>query len=133
MPKLQPEAEQEAARVLVVEDELFVRVAIAEDLRRAGFVVVEAGSAEEALSCLKAGVGFDLLFSDIQMPGSLDGADLARRLREQQPDLPVILTSGQAAPPADLGDVLFVAKPYDHRAVADVMLEALNLKRRRFE
>jgi two-component system, response regulator PdtaR len=97
MPEVQPSPAQRAPRVLVVEDDVLVRAAIAEQLRTLGVTVVEAESADEALSCLVDG-SFDLVFSDVQMPGSLDGAALARQLRESHPGLPVILTSGTATP-----------------------------------
>ncbi|MGZ5904834.1 MAG: response regulator, partial [Reyranella sp.] len=67
--------------VLVVEDEILVRTVIAAYLRDCGFDVVEAGSADEAVRVLEAGVRIDIVFSDINMPGSLDGFGLAQWLR----------------------------------------------------
>ena len=101
------------ARILVVEDEVLIRAFIAEELRLAGFSVIEAGRAEEALTYINAGEQVDLVFSDIRMPGSLDGLQLAEILHDKYPDIPVILTSGNA-PPRHVGIVeAFVAKPYD--------------------
>jgi CheY-like chemotaxis protein len=101
------------ARILVVEDEALVRVLIAEGLRLEGFSVIEADRADEALTYIKAGEQVDLVFSDIRMPGSLDGLQLAEILREKYPDIPVILTSGNA-PPGLVGiATAFVPKPYD--------------------
>jgi two-component system, response regulator PdtaR len=91
-PRLQPRT----ARILVVEDEVLIRAVIAEELRLAGFSVIEAGRADEALTYIKAGEQVDLIFSDIQTPGSLNGLQLAEALRDQYPDIPVILTSGNA-------------------------------------
>jgi two-component system, response regulator PdtaR len=101
------------ARILVVEDEVLIRVLIAEELRLEGFSVIEADRADDALTYIKAGEQVDLVFSDIQTPGSLDGLQLAETLREKYPDIPVILTSGNA-PPRHVGIVeAFVPKPYD--------------------
>jgi CheY-like chemotaxis protein len=101
------------ARILVVEDEVLIRAFIAEELRLAGFVVIEAGRAEEALTYINAGEQVDLVFSDIRMPGSLNGLQLAEILRDRYPDIPVILTSGNA-PAMHVGIVqAFVPKPYD--------------------
>jgi CheY-like chemotaxis protein len=119
--------------VLVVEDDTLVRVMICEDLRDAGLSVVEAATADEALSYLGAGQRIDLVFTDIQMPGRLDGIGLARLLRERHPALPVVLTSGTAVPPDDLDGALFLPKPYDHRRVAEIALELTGPQRREAE
>ena len=101
------------ARILVVEDEVLVRALIAEELRLAGFGVIEADRADDALTYIGAGEQVDLVFSDIQTPGSLDGLQLAETLRDKYPDIPVILTSGNA-PTRRVGIVeAFVPKPYD--------------------
>ena len=131
----QPEAKSRARTpsVLVVEDDPLVRVAICEVLRDAGLCVIEAASADEALSYLGAGQRIDLVFTDIQMPGRLDGIGLARRLRSRDPVLPVVLTSGTAISPDDLGGALFLPKPYDHRRVAEIVLLLTGPKRREAE
>jgi two-component system, response regulator PdtaR len=101
------------ARILVVEDEVLIRAFIAEELRLAGFSVIEAGRAEEALTYINAGKQVDLVFSDIRMPGSFNGLQLAEILHDRHPDIPVILTSGNA-PTMHVGIVqAFVPKPYD--------------------
>jgi CheY-like chemotaxis protein len=101
------------ARILVVEDEVLIRAFIAEELRLAGFSVTEAGRAEEALTYINAGEQVDLVFSDIRMPGSLNGLQLAEILRDKYPDIPIVLTSGNALP-GHVGIVqAFVPKPYD--------------------
>lgn len=123
-----PRPELPAPRLLVVEDDTLVRLAISEHLRDAGFSVVEAASADEALRYLGAGDRIDLVFTDIQMPGRLDGIGLARQLRRRHPALSVILTSGNAVLPDDLGDSLFIPKPYDHRHVAEIARELTGLK-----
>jgi two-component system, response regulator PdtaR len=101
------------ARILVVEDEVLIRALIAEELRLEGFSVIEADRADDALSYIKAGEQVDLVFSDIQTPGSLNGLQLAEILRDKYPDMSVILTSGNALP-RHVGIVAaFVPKPYD--------------------
>ena len=101
------------ARILVVEDEILIRAFIAEELQLAGFSVIEAGHAEEALTYINAGEQVDLVFSDIRMPGSLNGLQLAEILRDRYPDILVILTSGNADP-KHVGILwTFVPKPYD--------------------
>jgi two-component system, response regulator PdtaR len=101
------------ARILVVEDEVLTRAFIAAELRLTGFSVIEASRADEALTYIKAGEQVDLVFSDIQTPGSLDGLQLAETLRDKYPDILVILTSGNAEP-KHVGILwTFVPKPYD--------------------
>jgi two-component system, response regulator PdtaR len=82
------------ARLLVAEDDIFVRAMIAEFLRDAGFDVVEAGNADEAMAVFEAGTEIDLLFSDVRMPGSMDGSVLAERVKGKWPGTHVVLTSG---------------------------------------
>ncbi|PAX08988.1 response regulator [Sphingomonas lenta] len=110
-----------APAILVVDDEPLVRFLAAEILEEDGFRVVEAGDAHEALAVLRTeAVPVHLVFSDIQMPGGLDGCDLARWVRENRPGLPVILTSGRIGDDALPGELRqlapIVGKPYsfDH-------------------
>jgi two-component system, response regulator PdtaR len=116
------------ARILVVEDEVLVRALIAEELRLAGFSVIEANRADDALTYIKAGEQVDLVFSDIQTPGSLDGLQLAETLRDKYPDIPVILTSGNDDPKyvGILG--AFVPKPYDITKTIELMSAILAQK-----
>jgi CheY-like chemotaxis protein len=109
----QPLQPARTARILVIEDEVLTRALIAEDLRLAGFSVIEADRADDALTYIKAGKQVDLVFSDIQTPGLLDGVQLAEALRDKYPDILVILTSGNAEP-KHVGILwTFVPKPYD--------------------
>jgi CheY-like chemotaxis protein len=82
--------------ILVVEDEVLVRLDIAYYLRSRGYRVLEAGSAHEAIQLLIADPSVDLVFSDISMPGNLNGIDLARWVRNKRSRVPVLLTSGTA-------------------------------------
>jgi CheY-like chemotaxis protein len=115
-----PEVRRSPACVLVVEDEILIRVLIAEELRAEGFLVVEAATADEALSYFQAGFQVDLVLSDIELPGTLNGLELIRRLRAEAPDLLTVLTSGYS-PGFHEADA-FLEKPYDvRRAVALVV------------
>lgn len=82
-------------RILVVEDETLIRMVGAEILEDAGFDVLEAADADEALRILQAHDDVLLLFSDVDMPGSMDGLDLARVVHERWPDIRLLLTSGR--------------------------------------
>jgi two-component system, response regulator PdtaR len=96
--------------VLLVEDERSLLTALAAFLRLKGVAVVEAESGDQALELLQGGERVDLVLSDVEMPGSVNGMDLAKWIRINRPALPVVLTSGRQVP--DIEDVSFLAKPY---------------------
>lgn len=106
--------------VLVVEDEILIRIDTAESLRDAGFEVVEAEDGVEALAVMDRRNDVDLIFTDINMPGAIDGLELARRVRKRNPQIGLIVTSGaNHMEPNDLpARGLFVSKPYAADAVA---------------
>src|SRR5882672_5564679 len=81
--------------VLVVEDEMVLRMRAVDIVEDAGFTAVEAVSADEALSILESRSDIALLFTDIQMPGSLDGLKLAHAVHKRWPAIKIILVSGQ--------------------------------------
>jgi CheY-like chemotaxis protein len=83
-----------AHTILVVEDEVLIRVDVADYLPQCGYRVLEAANAAEAISVLQTDHDVDLVFSDVQMPGKFDGFGLAQWIRENRPDLKVVLTSG---------------------------------------
>ena len=103
------------ARLLVVEDEVIIRLFVSDMLRDAGYDVIEAASGDEALDILKAGISVDLVLSDMRMPGSTDGLALLAFVRYNFVELPVIITSGHLAPGTAIaeGAVHFLPKPYD--------------------
>lgn len=111
--------------VLVVEDEVVVRMGIALELAMSGFTVLEACCADEALELLASGQQVDVVFSDIHMPGRLDGLGLRASLLRSHPHLPVIMTSGHTVPSREDGEILFVPKPYLCRMVIRVIRQAL--------
>ncbi len=82
-------------RVLLVEDEGLIRVTLAETLEDAGYDVTEATSGDEACSLLTGAAGFDVLLTDIQMPGSADGIDVARDFHRTHPNCPVVFMTGR--------------------------------------
>src|SRR5579862_3190692 len=104
--------------VLIVEDEVLIRMLLADALRQADWDVIEAANAEEALAVLHTSREPDVLVTDVRMPGSVDGFELAAYVRRAKPRLKVIITSGHAGPdgPIGLADA-FVPKPYDLGAI----------------
>jgi len=104
-----------ATNVLVVEDEMVLRMRAVDIVEDAGFTAVEAVNADEALAILEGRSDIALLFSDIQMPGSMDGLKLAHAVHERWPSIKIILVSGQVKlSDADKPiDSLFFGKPLD--------------------
>jgi len=108
--------------VLVVEDDAMVRMPIAEYLRDCGYDVLEAGDAAEAMAALHAAGRVSVVFSDVRMPGPMDGFALARWLQKNHPDIPVLLTSGYNSSRSLSADVAkgvkLIEKPYSQAHVA---------------
>ncbi|MGY4370525.1 CheY-like chemotaxis protein [Bradyrhizobium sp. LB1.3] len=84
--------------VLVVEDEMILRMRAVNIVEDAGFCPVEAVNADEAISILESRADISLLFTDIQMPGSMDGLKLAHAVHDRWPSIKIILVSGQVQP-----------------------------------
>jgi CheY-like chemotaxis protein len=124
-PDLEPSPEPK--QVLLVEDDVLIRVLLAEELRGRGLRVIEPANADEALSYFQAAARVDLLFADIEVPGSLNGAELARRIRSSHPGLPIVLTSGGARRAVDEPGV-FLPKPYAFERAVMVVFEKLGLE-----
>ena len=102
--------------VLLVEDEPLICDIVTEALTEQGFNVEAVSNAGEALHHLKSGSPVDILFTDVNLPGDMDGAALAQRARELLPDLPVMYTSGRRSVIEQLEPVdgsMFVPKPYN--------------------
>jgi CheY-like chemotaxis protein len=106
--------------VLVVEDEILIRSAVAEYLRKSGYAVVEAADAAEAIGIFACDEPIDVVMCDVDMPGAMDGLGLARWIKEHDYTLPVLLTSGgrialsASKIPADF----FIGKPYRLKVLA---------------
>ena len=118
-------------RVLLVEDDALVREHVASQLRELGYDVTLVDQASAALAALRASPGFDLLFTDVVMPGGMNGLDLAVRARALHPGLRVLLTSGHTENALSLHGaaepgVLLLKKPYRRRDLAEAIRRALD-------
>ncbi len=115
--------------VLIVEDELLLRMDAADAIRAGGFEVVEAGNADDAIEILEARPDIKVVFTDIQMPGSMDGLKLARAVRGRWPPIKIVATSGLV----DVGEKdlpeggRFLPKPYHAKQLAAVLREVTGL------
>jgi len=105
-----------AVSVLLVEDEVMISNLVADRLSESGFRVHEAATAGEALRYMQSGASVDVLFTDVNLPGRMNGAELAERARELRPEMPIVYVSGRYK----LSEIsplvsrsLFVAKPYN--------------------
>jgi len=100
--------------VLIVEDQPLLLLHVRFAFEDAGYAVIQAANADEALIALDRHPDIRAVFTDVAMPGTLDGAALAERIRGAYPRVAVLVTSGhQAFAPTDLpDDIRFVAKPY---------------------
>jgi CheY-like chemotaxis protein len=107
------------ACILVVEDEVLIRLSLSEWLRSEAHTVVEAASADEAMKLLGSILEIDLMITDIEMPGRIDGLGLAEQFRNERPALPVIVVSGRS-PSGPIGALAsaFLLKPYDFTRLA---------------
>lgn len=119
---------QGRCRLLFVEDDALVVEVVSSALQGAGFEVTRARTADEALNLIRSGAHFDTVFSDIVMPGSISGIELAEILHAEQPGLPVVLASGysERAPPEFPLTVL--SKPYSVEVLVRTLVEALNAR-----
>ena|SRR5258708_29223509 len=112
--------------VVLAEDEVLLRMLAVNALEEEGFVAIEVGSAIAALDIVKARADdVDVLFTDIRMPGPMDGLELAHRVRERWPAISVVITSGNLFVPAHElpAGTRFLPKPYDMRRVVDLIRE----------
>lgn len=107
--------------VLMVEDEPIIRNLVGEELTYAGFDVVVVGNADEAVAVLEASNDIRLVFTDIDMPGSMDGLKLASAVRDRWPPIHIIITSGKKRPLEMPSEAIFVPKPYLSNVVVDAM------------
>jgi CheY-like chemotaxis protein len=113
-------------RILLVEDEMLIRISTADMLTELGHIVLEAGDAHEALKLLDGQVA-DLLLTDLGLP-QISGAKLAQELRMKFPKIPVIFASGYAAAPGGeesmIEDAVILAKPFDERQLSAALAKA---------
>ena len=113
--------------VLVVEDDLMLRMRAVDMVEDAGFLCVEAINADDALAILETRSDIDLLFTDIQMPGSMDGLKLAYRVSDQWPPIKIIIVSGKVKPSdADKpANSLFFGKPLNAKKMIALLQDMI--------
>ena len=108
--------------ILVVEDEPALRFVVSEFLREEnGLDVIEAGNADEAMALFRSGRRVDLMFTDIRMPGAMDGTGLAAWAASHYPATRVITTSGHLSHTSNLPGIVHIMKPYDFNAVLSLI------------
>jgi CheY-like chemotaxis protein len=115
------------ACILVVEDEILLRYPLAQWLRSDGNDVLEAASGDEAQAVLSSVLTIDVVVTDVTMPGSLDGLQLARNIRATKPQIPVIVVSGnalQSDAKSACAPALF-RKPYEFDEIAERVAELI--------
>jgi two-component system, response regulator PdtaR len=106
---------------LLVEDEFFIRLAIASALREGGLTVVEAATFSEAIEILESEARIGAVFSDVYLTGGPGGVELALTMRRRFRHIPCILTSGNQLPAQTPKECLFVPKPYDFQQVLGLL------------
>lgn len=113
-----------AISVLLVEDEALISLLVSDALSEEGFEVHEVATADDALDFIEGGGRVDVLFTDINLPGSMSGAELAQRVRAMRPGLPVVYASARYRAddlPGRVPDSVFLPKPYDPQALCSVV------------
>ena len=111
--------------VLIVEDEFLIRMDAVDMIRSGGFEVVEAQDADEAIQILERRTDISVVFTDIHMPGSMDGLKLAAAVRGRWPPIKIVATSGRAKLSVDdlPSGSRFLRKPYSTREVVSTLRE----------
>lgn len=116
-----------AITILVVEDEYFVRKCMVSYLHDAGCAVVEAETGEGAIDICKSGVPVDVVFTDVRLPGSASGFDVADTFRAAHADIPVVYASGNSGDRGRcVAGSLFFDKPYQPTEILDACRQLRN-------
>jgi CheY-like chemotaxis protein len=129
------EHSESPSTILVVEDEILIRMNVSSYLRDCGYIVIEAVNADEAIIVLQSEQAVDLILSDVQMPGSMDGFGLAQWVRKNRSGLDVILVgtperaADTAAELCESGPTM--SKPYEPHALVDTIRKHLGLQAQR--
>ena len=116
------------AVILVVEDSALIRMGAVDIVDSAGYIALEAQDADEAIRILESRDDIDLVFTDVQMPGTMDGVKLSHYIRNRWPPVRIIVASGMAIleeSSLPTGSRFF-SKPYDHHAIGNAMAELLS-------
>ncbi|HEY4971870.1 MAG TPA: response regulator [Steroidobacteraceae bacterium] len=130
-----PDPKERTPTILIVDDEVLIRMAVSDFLQECGFKVLEAGTAAEAIEMIQSNQStLDIVFSDIRMPGEMDGFGLSKWIRQNRPGLPVILASGDAKK-SDAAHELcaeepFLRKPYDLQFVVAQIRQTLETRKK---
>ena len=127
-----PTGDDQVPFVLVVEDEAMIREFITEDLQEAGYQVLMAGNADAAVDILEGRHDIGLVFTDVNMPGSMDGLALAACVRGRWPQVHIVITSGRSCSADKLGGgAVFVPKPYHGSNIIDAIGTFPDMRARR--
>lgn len=118
------------AAVLVVEDEPLIRFATLDALEDAGYDVLEAASADEAMVLFRSRPDIDIVFTDVNMAGSMDGLQLTQRVRAMRPNTGIIITSGvvRLDPMLLPANTVFLSKPYQYDEILSSIDQLLTAK-----
>lgn len=116
------------AVVLVVEDSALIRMGAVDLVLAAGYVALQACDADEAIRVLQSRDDIDLVFTDVQMPGTMDGMKLSHYIRERWPPVKLIVASGAAILDESSlpKGIRFFSKPYDDHAITEEMARLLS-------
>jgi CheY-like chemotaxis protein len=128
-PRTVPPTEKTSKSLLLVEDDPALRESLFEHFERRGWHLTAVGTADEAIGLVGRGALYDVVLTDITMPGRLDGIDLARCILQERPTARVIVMSGYTARAAELKEVVskgarFLPKPFQLRGL-DAVIEGL--------
>lgn len=114
--------------MLVVEDEALILYSTADELRQAGFCVLEARNADEAIALLETHTDIEVVFTDIDMPGSMDGLRLMETVHDRWPPVRIIVTSGKGVPESGVmpEGSPFLPKPYSASTLVAAVCGMMN-------
>ncbi len=114
--------------VLVVEDSPMIRMGAVDLVQSAGYEALEASNADEAIRVLESRNDIDLVFTDVQMPGTMDGIKLSHYIRDHWPPVKLIVASGAAILEESMlpGGSRFFSKPYDELSITEAMANLLS-------
>ncbi|MEA2885715.1 MAG: hypothetical protein QOD11_75 [Bradyrhizobium sp.] len=108
--------------VLVVEDDSLINLMATDELKRAGYDVVSAFNADQAIEILESRSDVRLIFTDIDMPGSMDGLKLAAAVRHRWPPVRIVITSGKHLPSELPAGAAFIPKPYSGAKIIETIV-----------
>jgi CheY-like chemotaxis protein len=120
---------RKSATILVVEDEALIAEMITDALEEQGFDIFTVSNAADALKHIESGAHVDALFTDIHLPGNMDGSELASRIRALRPDMPIVYASGRWHPTDGQRLVprsVFLPKPYDPHEAGSLLMRLVS-------